>query len=55
MSPLETLNKVCHTSQRTARGHTYTLSDLRFPELNGKKIIAELKLGKYEYKWQENK
>ena len=49
----EALDRVCSTNQRTFEGTVYTLSDVRYPELIGKRIVATLERGKTVYRWEE--
>jgi len=51
MKPEEALQKMCYTSDRTWEGTIYTISDARYPEYNGKKIIVKLEKGKNVYAW----
>jgi hypothetical protein len=51
MSPKEALENMTYTSEREWEGTIYTISDIRFPEYNGKKIMGELKNGKYILTW----
>jgi hypothetical protein len=51
MSPQDALNKMTYTSQRGWEGTVYTISDQRFPEYNGKKILVKLVQGKNVFSW----
>jgi len=43
------LDRVCHTSQRTYEGITYTLVDLRYPMLQGWTISHRVTYGCNEW------
>lgn len=51
MTPYEALQKICYTSERICSGTIYTLSDIRYPEYMGRKILVELQFGKNVFTW----
>ena len=51
MDPREALDTMCYTSERTFDGTVYTISDIRFPEYNGRQIIVTLQYGKNTINW----
>lgn len=53
MKAREALAQVCHTSERWAEGYIYTLADIRFPELSGRRIRSQLVQGEYRFTWED--
>ncbi|MFA7209664.1 MAG: hypothetical protein WC120_05320 [Parcubacteria group bacterium] len=53
MDAKHALDTVCHTSERTHHGTVYTLGDLRFPDLQGRQIVATLEHGTTVYRWND--
>jgi len=51
MEPKKALETMCYTSERKWAGTIYTISDIRFPEYNGRQIIIILEHGKNIAKW----
>ena len=51
MNLMEILSKMTYTYDRIWEGTIYTISDIRFPEYNGKKIIVKIVRGKVEASW----
>lgn len=45
------LVKMCYISDRTFNGTIYTISDYRYPEYNGLKILKTLEYGQDIYSW----
>ena len=54
LDPEYALEKMCYTSRRIFEGVVYTISDQRYPEYNGREIVATLVAGKMVYSWQES-
>ena len=51
MNLMEILSKMTYTSERTWEGTIYTISDIRYPDYNDKKIIVKIVRGKAEASW----
>jgi hypothetical protein len=51
MNLMEILSKMTYTSDRVWEGTVYTISDIRYPDYNGKKIIVKIVKGKSEASW----
>jgi hypothetical protein len=51
----EALQTMCYTSERNWEGDVYTISDRRFPEYNGRKILVALSHGRPVFSWVDGK
>jgi len=51
IDPAEALKIMCYTSDRKFEGTVYTISDIRFPEYNGRQILVALEYGKNVVSW----
>lgn len=55
INPKIALATMCYTSDRKYEGTVYTISDMRFPDYNGKQILVTLEKGQNVYAWKEAK
>uniref|UniRef100_A0A6M3XMM5 Uncharacterized protein n=1 Tax=viral metagenome TaxID=1070528 RepID=A0A6M3XMM5_9ZZZZ len=53
MEPKQALETMCYISSRTWDGTVYTISDIRFPEYNGKQVLVSLINGKNTATWMD--
>ena len=44
MKPMEALSTMAYISDRTWEGTIYTISDIRYPDYNGKRILVKIKV-----------
>jgi hypothetical protein len=51
MIAYEAIHKMAHISERKWEGTIYTISDIRYPQYNNKKIIHKIINGKCVYEW----
>ena len=50
-NPMEVLSRMTYTSDRTWEGTIYTISDIRYPDYNGKRILVKIVQGKSKASW----
>ena len=51
MKPMEALSTMAYISDRTWEGTIYTISDIRYPDYNGKRVMVQIVQGKTEASW----
>jgi hypothetical protein len=51
IDPFNALVMACHTSDRVFGGTIYTIADTRFPEINGRRVIKTLEVGRDVFAW----